>query len=344
MTFVEWLRVRGVLKWTAIVLVALEALLVVLRISLLSLGSNDALSFVHGVETNQTSRVTHATLPDGSSRTVIDNAKEGVHVVVDDRGYQGKRIQIFESSAHALHHLHKTIAMGDLHVETLPSGNVTVTTIEAGRPEDLAYYFGIASFVGLIVGTVLGAPFARENDGHLEIALTKPVRRESLALGMIGADLAGIGAAWIMALLFLIIGHTIFEAPHYIFGPYDGMVVVLGLLGDAAWFAMLCAATASLRRAYGAVLGFAWPVAFVIAVLGKVDLSSSQLGQVIHAIVTPLAWINPFSYLHFGPAFTVNGKPAGSMAVVPGYELPMLLILALVYGALAIIQWRRVEA
>jgi hypothetical protein len=343
-TYVEWLRVRSMLKWTAIVLLVLEALLLVARISLLAIGSNDALSFVHGVEINANSQVTHAVLPDGASRTVIDNAAEGVHVVVDDRGYQGKHIQIFESSSRASQHSHKTFSMGDVHVDTLPSGNQTVTTIDTGQPEDLAYYFGIASFIGLIAGTVLGAPFARENDGHLEIALTKPVRREKLALGMIGADLAGIGGAWLMAVVFLVVGHTMFEAPHYVFGPSDGAIILLGAVGNVAWYAMLCAATASLRRAYGAVLGFAWPVAFVIAVLGKVNLSGSQLGQVVHAIVTPLAWIDPFSYLHFGPAFTVNGKPGGSMAVLHGYEFPILLILALVYGALAVLQWRRVEA
>ncbi len=344
MTYVEWLRVRGVLKWTAIVLVILVALLIVLRISLLAVGSNDALSFVHGVEVNKDSHVTHSTLSDGASRTVIDNAKQSVHIVVDDRGYQGKHIQIFESSAHASHHSHRTVSMGDIHIETLPSNNVTVTTIDTSQPEDLAYYFSIASFVALIVGTVLGAPFARENDGHLEIALTKPAGRERLALGMIGADLAGIGAAWVMTVIFLVVGHTIFEAPHFTFGPNDWILVVLGLAGDVAWYAMLCAATASMRRSYGAVLGFAWPIAGVIAVLAKVNLSSSQIGQVIHAIVTPLSWIDPFHYLHFGPAFTVDGRPAGSMAVSPGLELPILLILALVYGALAVLQWRRVEA
>ncbi|MGA8534884.1 MAG: hypothetical protein WB615_12320 [Candidatus Tumulicola sp.] len=344
MTYVEWLRVRGVLKWSAIVLLVLEALLVVLRISLLAVGSNDALSFVHGVEVNRDSNVTHATLPDGTSRTIIDNRKQNVHIVIDDGGYQGKRIQIVETSSHASHHSHKTISMGDIHVETLPSGNATVTTIETNRPEDLAYYFAIASFVGLIVATVLGAPFARENDGHLEITLTKPVRREALALGILGADLAGIGAVWIMTVVFLMVGHTIFEAPHFSLGPSDAMVIVLGLIGDVAWYAMLCAATASMRRTYGAVLGFAWPVALVVAIVAKIDLSSSQLGQVIHAIVTPLAWIDPFSYLHFGPAFTVDGRAAGSMAVSPGHEFPMLLILALAYGALAVIQWRRVEA
>lgn len=342
MTYVEWLRVRGVLKWTAIVLAAGVVLLVVLRLSLLSLGSNDALSFVHGIETSKDSQVVHTTLPDGTKRTTIVDAKKRVHVVIDDLGYQGKRIQIFESGHSSSPH--KTISMGDLHVETLPNGTGTVTTVETNRPEAFSYYAAIATFVGLIVGTLLGAPFARENDGHLEIALTKPIAREKLAVATIGVDLLGIVAAWVMTVVFLIIGHTVFEAPHFKIGPSDATVIVLGLVGNAAWYAMLVAATASMKRAYGVVLGMAWPVAIAVAVLAKIDLSATQIGQAIHYVLTPLGWIDPFSYLHFGPAYTVDGRAAGSLAVVPSHELPMLVILALGYSVLAVVAWRRVEA
>jgi hypothetical protein len=344
MTYVEWLRVRAVLKCTAIVLVVLVLLLVVFRIWLLSMGSHDALSFVHGVEIDKNSHVIHATLPGGSSRTIVDNTKDHVHIVIDDFGYQGKRIQIFDSSPHGTSHRHEMVSMGDLHVESLPHGSGTLTTIESNRPEPFAYYAAIASFVGLIVGTILGAPFARENDGHLEVALTKPIRREWMALATIGVDLAGIAAAWLMTVVFLIIGHTTFEAPHFVFGPSDFLVIVLGLAGCAAWYAMLCAATASMKRSYGVVLGAAWPVAIVVAVLSKAQLGPSQLAAIVHGVATALAWFNPFAYMHFGPAYTVDGHPAGALAVAPGLELPALVILALGYGALAILQWRRVEA
>ena len=64
----------------------------------------------------------------------------------------------------------------------------------------------------------------------------------------------------------------------------------------------------------------------------------------IHWIVTPLAVINPFYYLHFGVPATVDGRPVGAAAVLPQYELPALAILAVVYLTLAVLQWRRVEA
>lgn len=345
MTYVEWLRVRRILTWTAIVLAAGVVLLIVLRLSLAGLGSHDALSFVHGIETNKDSQVVRTTLPDGTKRTTIDDVKGGVHIVVDDRGYQGKHVDIFERSSRGdVPHSNKTIAMGDLHVVTLPSGTGTLTTIDTGQPEDLAYYAAIATFVALIVATLLGAPFARENDGHLEVALTKPIAREKLALATIGVDLTGIAAAWVMTVVFLIVGHAVFEAPHFKIGPSDGTVIVLGLVGNVAWYAMLVAATTWMKRGYGVILGVAWPAALAVALLAKVDLHVSQIGQAIHYVVTPLSWIDPFSYLHFGPAYTVNGQAAGSLAVIPGRELPMLAILALVYGAIAILAWRRVEA
>ncbi|HEY1656583.1 MAG TPA: ABC transporter permease [Candidatus Tumulicola sp.] len=344
MTYVEWLRVRAALKWTAIVLGAIVLLILILRIVLLAGGKDDALAFVHGVETDANSHVVRSTLPDGTRRTTIDNAKDSVHITIDDSGYQGKRITISETSSHPGEHAPKNIVMGSLNVQSAANGRETITTIDTNRPESFAYYGAIATFIALIVATILAAPFARENDGHLEIALTKPIGRTALALESIGVDLLGIVAAWVMSVIFLIIGHSIFEAPHFVFMPGDVMIVGLGLTGAAAWYAMLCAATASMRRAFGVVLGLSWPVSALLVLLAKLPLGNGQIGQIVHFITVPLARINPFYYLHFGPAFTVDGRPQGSLAVSPAYELPALAILAIVYLALAVWQWRRVEA
>jgi hypothetical protein len=303
------------------------------------------MSFIHGIEVDPGSHVTHTVLPGGGTRTVIDNAKKDVHIVIEDRGYQGKRIQIVESNERVSKHQDAdNVAMGDLHVDSRAVGNQTVTTIDTGLPEDFGYYFVIAAIVGSIVATVLGAPFARENDGHLEIALTKPFAREPMALSMIGADLVGILAAWVMTIAFLVVGHTIFEVPHYVFGPFDAASIALGLAFCAAWYGMLCAATASMRRGYGAILGFAVPITLVVLALSKVNLSGTQLGQVVHTLVTPLAFINPLTYFNLGGAVTVNGEPAGSLSTVSPYNTTMLAILAVVYLTLAVLQWRRVEA
>jgi hypothetical protein len=224
----------------------------------------------------------------------------------------------------------------------VPGGSLV--TIDTNKPEDVAYLAAIATFVALIIATILGAPLARQNDGHLEIALTNPVPRTTLGLGAMLADVAGIAAAWLMTVAMLFLAHVAQNAPNYTYGPRDTEVIVLGFAGVLAWYAMLCAATASMRRAYGVVLGIAWPVAALVTFVAKADFGDSPMAQLVRLSVTPLSWIDPFTYLHFGPAFTVNGRPAGSLAVSLQNELPALLILALVYVTLAIVQWRRVEA
>lgn len=350
MTYVEWLRVGRILKCTAIVLGALLLLIVVSEYTVLNFGSPSSLTQVelhtssgdiNAREIVKGATTTHSTLPDGTERTTIVNAGKGVRVTVDDHGYWGKHIEIFERS---VKRSEKVIGFGPVSFQRVRVPGGSLVTVDTNKPEDFAYLAAIATFLALIVATVLGAPFARQNDGHLEIALTNPAPRTALGLCAMVADIAGIAIAWLMTVAMLFLAHVAQSAPNYTLGPRDGTVILLGFAGVLAWYAMLCAATASMRRAYGVVLGISWPVAGLVTLLAKADLSGSPMGQLLHWAATPLSWIDPFTYLHFGPAFTVNGRPAGSLAVSFSSELPALLILALVYVALAIVQWRRVEA
>jgi hypothetical protein len=350
MTYVEWLRVARCLKSTAWVLGVLLVLIFLAEYTFLNFGSRSSLS---GVELHTASgeidareildgaTTTYSMLPDGTKRTTIVNAAKGVRVTIDDHGYFGKHVEIFERSVRGSQ---KLIGIGPLSFQRVAVPGGSKVTIDTNKPEDFAYLAAIATFVALILATILGAPFARQNDGHLEIALTNPAPRTTLGLGAMLADVAGIVAAWLMTVAMLFLAHVAQNAPNYTYGPRDTEVIGLGFAGVLAWYAMLCAATASMRRAYGVVLGISWPIAALVALLAKVDLGDAPMAQLVHWIATPLSWIDPFTYLHFGPAFTVNGKPAGSLAVSLQNELPALLILALVYVTLAIVQWRRVEA
>jgi energy-converting hydrogenase Eha subunit A len=350
MAYVEWLRVGRVLKCTAIVLGVVLVVLVIAEFSILNFQSKTTLSTVDlhtaggDVNANQIMKgatTTLSTLPDGTKRTTVVNANRGVRVTIDNHGYWGKHIEIFERS---VSRPSKTIEVGPLHFVRTAAPGGSMVAIDTNKPEDFAYYAAIATIVALIVATILGAPFARQNDGHLEVALTNPVPRTTLGLGAMVADVAGMAAVWLMTVLMLFIAHVVQYAPNYTFGPLDAAVITLGLAGVLAWYAMLTAATASMRRSYGIVLGIAWPVAALVTLLARADLGDSPMAQVVHWAATPLSWIDPLTYLHLGPAFTVNGRPAGSMNVAFNSELPALLVLALIYVALAIVQWRRVEA
>ncbi len=354
MSYVEWLRVRGCLKWTAIVLVVCVAFVLFARFTFLEIrpnqhgfsgifiGSQDLADFERGSNQTQTK------LRDGTFRTVIDNAVTGTRITIDDHGYWGKHVEIFEKKPPAGVHPTK-IGFADIHAQrlTVPGGSLVKIDTGALVPEDLDYYFIMAAIVALIVATILGAPFARENEGHLELALTKPISRINLALQTIASDFAGIVAAWVMTVIFLIIGHTIFEAPNYTYGPTDTVVLVVGLLGAFSWYALLNASTASMKRAYGGVLGTAWPVAIGLSGIAHAPLGDSPLADFIRWVGTTLSWLFPITYLHFASISGIASREHSALTtspLPPEAVIVILAVLALVYGAAAIYQWRRVEA
>lgn len=340
MTYVEWLRVRGAIKWTAIVLAILFLCTAGIRLYMFSKG--DMLSYMSGIENDPQSKVTHSVLPDGTNRTQIVDKTGKTHITIDDHGYAGKHIEIVDRS-HS-HQSEKNVNVGSMHIEALPEGKGERVTIDTNEPEQFVFFSAIACFVALIIGTVLGAPFARENDGHLEVALTKPISRIALGLATVGVDLVGIVAAWALTVIFLIACVTLFQAPHILFSTVDLVGTLCGLAGAFAWYGILCAATASMKRAYGIVLGLAWPFSLIILGLGKADLGTQPILVALHTLCRWIGYVLPFTYLHFGPAMTVDGKAAGSLAFSAGVEGPVLAALAIGYVALAIVQWRRVEA
>lgn len=354
MNYVEWLRVRGCLKWTAIVLAACVALVLFARFTYLDIrpdahgfsgvfiDDKDLPDFERGA--NQT----QSKLRDGTVQTVIENPKTGTRITIDDHGYWGKHIELFQKEPPRGVRGAK-IDFGDIHAQRVmvPGGSIVKIEEGAGVPEDLNYYFVFATLVALIVATILGAPFARENEGHLEVAFAKPVSRVNLALQTVVADVAGIAAAFVMTVIFLIAGHSIFEAPNYIWGPTDTVVLAIGLLAAFAWYGMLNAATASMKRAYGGVLGCAWPVALGMSGITHAPLGDSPLAELVHRIGSSLLWLFPTSYLHFSFVSGMGSEEhrrALTATLPPQADLVILACLALVYGAFAIYQWQRVEA
>ncbi|MBV8332206.1 MAG: hypothetical protein JO192_05670 [Candidatus Eremiobacteraeota bacterium] len=345
MTYVEWLRIRACLKWTAIVLMVCIGLTLFARFTYLDIrphahgfsgvfiDDQDMATFEHD------SNVTESKLPDGGTRTIVDNPAKGIRMTIDDRGYWGKHVELYEATPPKGVHATK-IDFGDIHAQRimLPHGSLVKIDQGANVPEDLNYYFVFAALVAMIAATILGAPFARENEGHLEVALTRPISRVMLSLKTVAADLTGIVAAWAMTLISLFVAHTIFEAPNFFYGPTDTAAIALGLLAAFSWYALLNAATASMKRAYGAVLGIAWPVCLGIAGLSVSQLGDSPVAQFVHAVSATVARIDPLNYVHLGRLFTTAPHPTITT------DLYVLAVLALVYGALAVIQWQRVEA
>lgn len=337
MNYVEWLRVRNTVRRIGIVLGVMLVLGLGARIWLgFEFGSDQ--SIIDRIQKDPGTSVTH-TVYQGQQRTIIVNPREHVRVTIDDRADGGRSITIVEPKSDEDDQIPHMI--GSVSIKST-SGPVTRTTIiDTNGTVPLAFYLAFAYIVGLIVATIFGAAFARENNGHLEIAFLRPISRELLALEMMGADLAGIVAAEILTVIALIVGQSFFEFPHVDLSGVTLTFLTFVVLVPLAWYMFLNAASASLKRGAGAVIGFSWPVCAVIIVLAHLNLHGTSLGQAIHAIAMALASIVPLNYAALTFADPVR-QAAQSITYQQHLIIPALLVI--VYGALAIVQWRRVEA
>jgi hypothetical protein len=338
MNYVEWLRVRNLLRLVAIILAILLVLAVVLRISVSRYMSPDV--WVHQAMMHPGVKVTHVTLPDGTKRTIMDDPSQSTHAMIDDRGYGGSHIVIMEPSSRA-HKENSNVNVGSIHVIESQNGAMTTTVVDTNGAVPMIYYMLLADIVALIVATILAAPLAREIDGHLEITLTKPISRVRFALGIIGADVAGIIAASILTVLAFYICQLLFESPRLDFSGINARAIAMGLACPLAWYAMLCAATTWLHRSYGAVLGFAWPVAILVGVLSIIS-TNNVVALFVHDVAWTLSRLDPLSYVSFAEPdghglLTYSGS---NFAL----RLSIQLFLFVAYGALAIWKWQRVEA
>lgn len=343
MVYVEWLRVRGCLKWCAIVLGILFLIVAILRIAL-AIGYNGE-RLVDNMKSDPGTRFSTMILPDGTRRTIVDDPLKKVHAVIDDRGSLGRHIEILDRSGSHVCYTCSNVTHGSAQTFHRPGGSFTV--IDTGQPQvtPLLDFVKVGAFLALIVATVLGAPFARENDGHLEISLTKPVDRTLLALQTIGVDVAGIVASLAIGVVFAICSSVLFDIPSITFGNRDAFALAVGILAPIAWYAMLTAATTSMKRGYGAVVGFAWPVAAIVVGLGLLPSEGNALLAIIHSAARTLSYIDPVAYMNVGgdQRVTINGESAAVYSSRSAQVL-MLAALSLLYSALAIFQWRRTEA
>jgi hypothetical protein len=340
MNYVEWLRVRNVLRVTAIVLGVLILVVLIARISLSRYMTYDA--WIQHLQLEPGSKVSRSVLPDGTKRTVIDDPADETRVVLDDLGYGGRHIVISEPTSRSHEHT-EHVNVGSINVSTSRNGRFTMTTIDTNSSVPLLFYMIFADVVALVIATCLGAPFARENDGHLEIALTKPASRVRLAAGIMFADAVGIVAASFMTIVTLYICQLLFESPRLDFSGINAQALAMGIALPLCWYAMLAAATASMRRGYGAVLGFAWPIAILVAVFGIIPWGNSLVGSAMHTVFWFLSRFDPLTYASMQVSRTGNEAMSPAQAT---FALRYTIELALfaVYAIAAVVQWRRVEA
>ncbi len=338
MNYVEWLRVRNCLRIAAIILAVLVVLAVVLRISFARYVSTE--SWVEHMALSSGAKETHTVLADGTKRMILEDPADHTHIVVDDHGYAGSHIVITEPSSRARHE-NSHVNVGSIHVSESHNGDMTTTVVDTNGAVPIIYYMSIADLVALIVATILAAPFAREIDGHLELALTKPISRARYALGVIGIDVVGILAASFLTVAAFYLCQLLFESPRLDFSGLNARAIAMGAALPLAWYAMLCAATTWLNRAYGAVQGFAWPVAIFVGILAALE-PNNAVALFVHDVAWAISRLDPLSYVSMAqPSANGSIAYAGSNFA---FRMSIEVLLFVVYGTLAVWRWQRVEA
>jgi hypothetical protein len=221
------------------------------------------------------------------------------------------------------------------------SGQVTSTLVPLPWPSLVA----VAALIASIVATVLGSTLSQENDGHLELALTKPYSRVAYATTSIAVDFAAILVAVLVALVFIMLHILIFHrTTNVLVSGADPFVnAVRFTLFPLAWYAVIAGISAGLRGKAGIVQGLIWPVA--IGTAGLREIPGSGNWQIWHAAFVALNVINPLVY----EAYQDHGTSA-DISIVAGNGLGVavaaaaLLLFVIAGWAAAAFQWKRVEA
>jgi ABC-type transport system involved in multi-copper enzyme maturation permease subunit len=202
--------------------------------------------------------------------------------------------------------------------------------------------FLVSAGMGLLMATILGGPLAKENDGHLELAWTKPVSRELYALAGFGTDALAIVASQVLTIVTILIATAVWAVPHLRFEDGAAGRIALALLAPLAWYAFLTTITASLKRGPGTAIGVAWVIAIIVPAIGSAvatHAAGEPIVEALHAVLATLTYLDPIAYIWFQrneDLVRFAGTASSAAAWVAG--------LAVVYVVLAIAQWRRVEA
>ena len=338
MSYVEWLRVRNCLRVVAIVLGVMILAALVLRIVFAKeIGSTDAI--INHLSMSSGTTVSHTTLADGTPRTILDNPAEHKHVVIDGGGSFERTITVTEPANGE----DDNFTAFSVEVRSNEVNGIRTVVINTNSAVPIWFYFAFAGFIAFIVATCLAGSLARENDGHGEIAMTRPALRMMLATQTIGVDIAGIALSILMTVVALIICQTFYELQHFKVDAATFQVIAMVLAAPFAWYAIITAATASMKRGYGAVIGFAWPVAIVIAIGGLAPWPHTIFGQTMHWVFMPISYLDPIRWMVI--QMHVNDS-TGMISVDPGANLSIAMQVAffIVYSTIAVIQWQKVEA
>ncbi len=212
---------------------------------------------------------------------------------------------------------------------------VPMASANSGGATNLVGLFGASALIiGGIMATIFGSTLARENDGHLEVAWTKPHSRAQYATTAMLVNAAGIMFCVLLGFVALVLGvftPGMHEQMNWNLSASSADDLLAFALFPLAWYAVIVALSARLRGG-ALVQSLIWPVALVLLALHQIPFT-----PVWHSLFAALNIVNPLSYLSYS---TMGGRDvnAGAFAVFA------LALFAVGGWAFATMQWRRLEA
>lgn len=340
--FVEYMRARAALRIALIILALLLLTGIILRIAVRGPTPFDVSATL---QREPGARVSHTQLADGTVRTIVDNPERRTYAVIEQHG-GSLRMDITQPVG--MSNASNIMSLGSMSIkEDVHKGIVhTAIVYRESSPWDLGVLLLITIPMGLIIGTVLGGPLSKENDGHLELAWTKPVSRDRYALACVGVDAVTIFASQILMLATVLLASMLFGFPRLSVTGSVGLEILLAAFGPLAWYALLTAGSASVKRGPWRVIGIGWLIAIIVPALSGALRDAANYNTVaaaFHAVFHALSFLDPISFMTFQ---VMHGDTTVLSAVGTNLSTSVSIVIALsiVYITAAVLQWRRVEA
>ena len=344
MYYVELLRAKRALVIAGVILAIVFVVAAIVRASL----GHSVVRDIPAVYTDSdTAHVTRTKLADGSQQIVVDDPKKSTHAVILQRPNGGFTVDAIEPNDRSHN---DNMSMGSFSIDSHPEsgGRLKHTTI-AFTPGIGTFYIGVLFLItipiGLLMASMLGGALAKENDGHLDLAWTKPVTRERFALTAFGIDCAAIVFAQLGTIVVLLLASLLYLVPSLAVGPKDGWYIALSFFGPVAWYALITVVSASFKRSPGGAMGLLWLVATLIpGIVAALEQGShyNTVAAVFYAVFKGILYLNPIAYLSFSIGHRNNMHTLMGLSLQA--EVGILAALIVGYLALSLVQWRRVEA
>ncbi|MBV9737869.1 MAG: hypothetical protein JO177_06830 [Candidatus Eremiobacteraeota bacterium] len=328
MYYVEMLRAWRVMRIFLIILGILFVLAIVGRFS--GHGRMDVAN--QYVVPPNARHVVHSVAPDGSRMTSFDGSN-GEHVVIrTDPTSDVQSVAVTEPVSGKTRPAEAKIA--NVSIKQSRHGHLMTTVLRYHRIP-LDYALGIAAIFVAIFSSILGLGLSQENDGHLELAWTKPTSRQGYAASLIGVDILAMVALLGITVALIVVILAMYGLAKLIVADAGTLLTLFFAFAYiVSFYALVMAITASLRRASAVALAILWPVVLILPSLTEVKWLN------IGAIVRFIDTINPLAYFY-------SLSSSSSHTLLPpgiGYSIGAMAVVAVVGFIASLAQWRRLEA